>query len=284
VTSRPSCIVNRKSNDNLYSVSRRKPDLPADIEDVSEINVPLLLHVLCTETMKLVNMGAWSLRSRVLVLSNREAPCVCSGAASIVGLPSEVFMLKHGVAQYQMWRDCCSASSAIVFCFTGSAIAHSQTQLKCASYLVVHAAIKLRYVIFRKTDFSVTEFLRGNYFLVYFFTFMKGWRVSRRVISEEPAACVLKNAGSEFALKVGIQPSELKYVINQNTLCFLCFVFICSFFVFFLFISFLFILNRNVIFDFSNGYLLSYIKVEQFKNNCMCVSAWLPWDRTFGHM
>jgi len=110
---------------------------------------------------------------------------------------------------------------------------HIQTQLKCASYLVAYAAKKLRYVIFPKTDFSVTEFLRENYFLVYFFTFVKGCRVSRCVIPEEPAACVLKNAGSEFALKVDIQPSELKYVIYQNTQCFLCFVFICSFFVFF---------------------------------------------------
>ena len=62
---------------------------------------------------------------------------------------------------------------------------------------------------------------------------MKGCRVSKLVISEEPAACVLKNAGSEFGLKVDIQPSELKYVIYQNTLCFLCFVFIYSFFVVF---------------------------------------------------
>lgn len=36
----------------MYSVSGRKPDLTADIEDVSDINVPLLLHALCTETMK----------------------------------------------------------------------------------------------------------------------------------------------------------------------------------------------------------------------------------------
>lgn len=45
-------IVKLTSDDNLHFLSRRKPDLPADIEDVSEINVPLLLHVLRTETMK----------------------------------------------------------------------------------------------------------------------------------------------------------------------------------------------------------------------------------------
>jgi hypothetical protein len=55
---------------------------------------------------KCVNMGAWTLRSRILIRSDREAPCLFSGAASIVGLSSEVFMLKHGVAQYQLWSDC----------------------------------------------------------------------------------------------------------------------------------------------------------------------------------
>jgi hypothetical protein len=184
--------------------------------------------------------------------------CVHCGAA-LRGL----VMLKRGVAYYEMWRNCCSASSAIVLCFTGLAIAHSQTQLKCASYLAVHAAIKLRYVNFSKTDFSVTEFLTEKYFLVYFFTFVKGCHVSRRVISEEPAACVLKNVGSEFALNVSTQPSELKYVIYQNTLSFLYFVFVCSFFVFFSFLSiwrmFSFcVLNRNLICDFSYRYLLSY--------------------------
>jgi len=69
--------------------------------------------------------------------------------------------------------DCCSASSAIVLCFTGSAIAHSQTQLQCASYLAVHAAMTLRYVNFSKTDFSVTEFRTEKYILIYFFTFVK---------------------------------------------------------------------------------------------------------------
>ena len=85
--------------------------------------------------------------------------------------------------------------------------------------------------------------------------------------------CVLKYAGSEFTLNVGTQPSELKHVIYQNILSFLCFVFVCSFFVFIHFSPsgvcspLFFVLNCNLICDFSYRYLLSYLKVEEFKNN-----------------
>jgi hypothetical protein len=43
-------------------------------------------------------MGAWTLRFRVLVRSNREASCVRSGAASIVGLPYEILLCLNMVS------------------------------------------------------------------------------------------------------------------------------------------------------------------------------------------
>lgn len=154
--------------------------------------------------------------------------CVHCGAA-LRGL----VMLKHVVAHYEMWRNCCSASSAIVLCFTGLAVAHSQTQLKCASYLAVHPVIKLRYFNFAKTDFSVTEFLTEKYFLVYFFTFVKGCHVSRRVISEESAAGVLKNVGSEFTLNSTIWTKVLHISEHPKLPVFRIYVFfLCIFFIF----------------------------------------------------
>lgn len=45
-----------------------------------------------------VNMGAWTLRFHVLIRIEREAPCVCSGAASIVGLPYEVWLCLNMVS------------------------------------------------------------------------------------------------------------------------------------------------------------------------------------------
>lgn len=68
------------------------------------------------------------------------------------------------------------------------------------------------------------------------------------------------------------------YVMYQNTLSFLCFLFVCS--LYFLislhlayFFPFFFVLNHNLVCDFCYRYVLSYIKVEQFKNNYMYVST-----------
>jgi len=64
---------------------------------------------------------------------------------------------------------------------------------------------------------------------------------------------------------------------------------ICMFFVFFHFspsdigILFYFVLNRNLICYFCYRCMFLCIKVEEFNNNYMYVSAWLPWDGAFGH-
>jgi hypothetical protein len=132
--------------------------------------------------------------------------------------------------------------------------------------LALHAAMTPRYVNFSKTDFSVTEFRAEKYFLIYFFTFLKVWRVSRRVISEELQRASWKTWAASSPLTLVLNHlNKLRHMSEHPKLS----VFpVSMFFVFFhstpsgVGFFFFFVLNRNLICDFCYRHVLLCFKVE----------------------